>query len=129
MIGGKREGAGAKPYQPTEADRNTVRSMAASGFKQEDICRCLGTTGLSKTTMLKYFRDEIEVSAIKANAAVASVVYKAAISGDKVAAFFWLKCRAGWKEVQVTEITGKDGMALFTLADNDRLIEAAEKGK
>ena len=90
---------GRPKYKPTEADRYTVRSMAATGFAHTSISNCLGISGIDEKTLRKHFRHELDTAADKANAAVANKAYQMAIAGDPPAAtFFWLKCRAGWKE-------------------------------
>jgi len=104
---------GRPKYEPTEADRNTVRSMAATGFPHPEIAKCLGTSGIDGKTLRKHFRHELDTAADKANAAVANKAYQMAIAGDPPAAtFFWLKCRAGWKEKQEIEHTGPGGGGL-----------------
>jgi hypothetical protein len=100
---------GRPPYEPTEADRNTVRSMAACGFSQESIARCLGRNGIDPKTLRLHFRHELTTAMDKANARVGQVAFQKAIDGEAWAVCFWLKCRAGWKEVQVTEHTGAGG--------------------
>lgn len=90
---------GRPKYDPTEADRNTVRSMAATGFPHVVIAKCLGASGIDQKTLRKLFRHELDTAAGKANAAVANKAYQMAVNGDPPAAtFFWLKCRANWKE-------------------------------
>lgn len=89
---------------PSEADRNTVRSMAATGFTHEAIARCLGTRGVDEKTLRKNFRIELDTAAERANAAVANRAYQMAVAGDPPAAtFFWLKCRARWQETHKLE--------------------------
>jgi hypothetical protein len=101
---------GRPKYEPTDADRNTVRSMAATGFTHVAIAKCLGTSGIDEKTLRKLFRRELDTAADKTNAAVANKAYQMAIAGDPPAAtFFWLKCRAGWKEKQEIAHTGPDG--------------------
>src|ERR1017187_8501547 len=92
---------GGRPkYKPTEADRNTVRSMAATGFTQEQIATCLGIAGIDPKTLREHFAVELDTAANRANAAVASRAYQMAVAGNPPAAtFFWLKCRAGWNEL------------------------------
>ena len=63
---------GQPKYQPTEADRNTVKSMTATGFTHEQIATCLGTKGIDPKTMRKHFSVELATAANKANAAVAN---------------------------------------------------------
>jgi hypothetical protein len=84
--------------------------MAATGFTHVAIANCLGTNGIDEKTMRKHFRRELDTAADKANAAVANKAYQMAIAGDPPAAtFFFLKCRAGWKEKQGIEHSGPDG--------------------
>lgn len=103
----------ARPeYQPNEADRQTVRSMAASGFVHEAIARCLGKDGIDDKTMRKHFRAELDTASPKANATIANVLYQRATMGEAWAVCFWLKCRAGWREVQQVEHSGPGGTAI-----------------
>jgi len=106
-------------YQPSPADRNTVRSMAASGFRHEAIARCLGEYGIDDKTLRKYFREELDTSAPKANATIANVAYQRAVAGEAWAVCFWLKCRAGWKETNVTEMN-VSGTLTLAAALNER---------
>ncbi len=91
------------PLVPTEAQRSTVKSLAAYGIKQEDIATEVGLR--SPKTLRKHFAQEIKRAATQANARVAQTLFKLAISGEDVAAtIFWLKTRAGWRENQIVEI-------------------------
>ncbi|MGD0302450.1 MAG: hypothetical protein ABSE86_35695 [Bryobacteraceae bacterium] len=83
------------PFQPTDEQRRTVRSLAAFGTRQDDIAIILG---LSPRTVRKYFRQELDRGALEANSKVAQALYKKALAGDTASAIFWLKCRAGWRE-------------------------------
>lgn len=100
---------GQNKYEPTEADRNTVRSMSATGFPHERIAACIGTKGIDKKTLYKHFREELDTAMDKANAAVGNKCFQAAMAGEAWAVCFWLKCRAGWKETQRFEHAGSDG--------------------
>ena len=94
-------------FVPTAEQRKIVRAMAAYGIPQMDIGRAIG---ISDRTLRKAFRDELDKAAIEANAKVAEVCFRMATSGKVPAAtFFWLKARAGWREVQRQEHTGGDG--------------------
>ena len=91
--------AGGRPeYEPTEADRNTVRSMASQGVPHETIALCLGKDGIDAKTMRKHFRRELDTAAAITNANIGTNVYNAAMRGEAWACCFWLKCRAGWKD-------------------------------
>ena|ERR1035437_7446624 len=117
---------GQPKYQPTEADRNTVKSMAATGFTHEQIATCLGAKGIDPKTMRKHFTVELATAANKANAAVANKAYQMAVTGNPPAAtFFWLKCRARWKETTRVEHTGPDGKALIPVDAARALLENA----
>ncbi len=82
---------------PTQQQRELVRSLTAFGVRQEDIARKLGIR--SPKTLRKYFREELDSGASDANARVAQTAFKLATSGRcPVATIFWLKSRAGWTE-------------------------------
>lgn len=101
--------AGRPRYKPTPADRNTVLSMAAQGFRHEEIAMCLGDHGIDDKTMRRHFRRELDTAATMANATIGGVVFNKAKTGDLGACCFWLKCRAGWREVNALELSGPNG--------------------
>lgn len=101
-------------HEPTVTSRRTVSSMAAYGIPQKDIAAVIGIT---KPTLEKYYRHELDVSSAKATAKVAETLYAKAtakeITGPSVtAALFWLKTRGGWRETDRLEVTGKNGGAI-----------------
>ena len=81
---------------PTEAQRLTVKSLAACGIRQEAIAAKIGIR--SPETLRKYYRQELASGVTEANYQVAKSLYDKAIEGDTYAAQFWLRCRAGWKD-------------------------------
>lgn len=85
-------------YAPTDKDRASVKALAAYGVQQAEIASVMGCT---EKTLRKHFREELDTSAISANAKVAESLFKKA-TGDGpssvAAAIFWLKSRAGWQE-------------------------------
>ena len=94
-------------FVPTAEQRKTVRAMAAFGIPQLEIGKVIG---ISDRTLRRAFRGELDKAAIEANAKVAEVCFRMATSGTVPAAtFFWLKTRAGWREVTRQEHTGGDG--------------------
>ena len=119
---------GRPPYQPTDADRATVKNMVAAGIPCREICECLGQDGIDEETMRKHFRREIHISRNSVSAFAMSVVVNALKAGDMDAAKFWLRCRAGWKETERHEITGADGGPVRTADVNPRelLIQALD---
>lgn len=97
------------PHERTEYNAKQVEAMSAYGVPQDDIAKVLG---ISKNTLRKYYLDELDTAAIKANAKIAGKLYEKAMSGDSASIFFWLKTRAKWKETHAVEHTGADGAAL-----------------
>lgn len=111
----------ARPaFTPTDEQRLTVSIMAACGMPHELICERIinPQTGarLAAMTLRKAFRKELDDGTASANAMVAQALFKKATGNTPqavTAAIFWLKTRAGWKETQVNEHTGKDGAPLM----------------
>lgn len=103
--------AGRPPYQPAPKDFAMVKSMCGFGIPDYEIARVLGIT---PPTLRKYFAAELDTGHIEANAKVAQSLYKKATGdgpGATVAAIFWLKCRAGWREAMSPEPLGKKEQA------------------
>lgn len=96
----------AQSYKPTDADRNTVRIMAAAGVSQQDIATCIGTKGISEPTLRKHFARELKTAYLMANAQAVAKLFEAVNKGESWAVCFWLKCRARWQEVVRYEHTG-----------------------
>src|SRR5471032_1913103 len=98
---------GRKPFAPTDDQRRMVRALSGFGVPHDDIGRIVKC---SPPTLRKRFRDELDLGNAEANAKVAQTLYQQATTPGNIAAtIFWLKARAGWREKQVVEVTGKDG--------------------
>jgi hypothetical protein len=98
---------GRKPFAPTDEQRRVVRALSGYGVPHDDIALIVKC---SPPTLRKWFRQELDVGAAEATAKVAQTMFQQATSGTNTAAMiFWLKARAGWREKQVVEVTGKDG--------------------
>lgn len=108
-------------HEPNPRTRATVRGLAAYGIEQNDIARMVG---VSDRTLRKYYREELDLGLVQANAKVAEGLYAATrlilrpmhdangqpvvdakgepvMAIDKnglVATMFWLKTRAKWHE-------------------------------
>ena len=106
-------------HTPTDKSRAAVAALLSFGVKQDDVAAHIGISG---PTLRKHYTEEINLSSIKANAAVASYLFSLASgkalkdeeapathSDCKTAAMFWLKTRANWRETANLELTGKDG--------------------
>ena len=99
-----------------------VRAMAGYGVPHDDIAVVVKC---SPPTLRKRFRQELDVATIVANAKVAQTLYQQATTPGNIAAtIFWLKARAGWREKQVVEMTGKDGAAIPALSLAIRYVSA-----
>jgi hypothetical protein len=92
------------PHEPTDATRQTVLVHASVGTPQEIIARVLG---IDPKTLRLYYRDELDLSKAKANAAVGGALFNKAKSGDTAAMIFWMKTQAGWREKVDVEHSGE----------------------
>ncbi len=94
-------------FVPTDERRRVVRALSGLGLPQDDIATHLG---IDPKTLRKHFRTELDLGAIEATAKVAQSLFRMATDGNNVgAAIFWMKARAGWREVNRQEHTGPDG--------------------
>ena len=93
-------------HEPTPETRLQVKTLASVGTPQDQIAIVVGIT---KNTLLKYYRKELDTAMIMANATIAQTLFKQAKNGNTAAAIFWLKCRAGWVDTQKVEMTGANG--------------------
>jgi hypothetical protein len=89
------------PHEPTDKTKAEVSSLASFGVTQQEISDYIG---IDIKTLHKYYRKELDTASIKANAAVARVLYeKAVIDRDTTSVLFWLKTRAKWRETDKKE--------------------------
>ena len=87
--GPKKENIGGRPsYEPTEADRDTVKTMAACGITHDAIARCIGTNGIAPKTLRRHFRHKLDTSLTQVNALVGSQVIAASKRGEAWACCF-----------------------------------------
>jgi DNA-binding XRE family transcriptional regulator len=95
---GERGKPGRRPHEPSEATRKQARALAAYGVPQDEIGKVIG---VSKPTLEKHYREELDRAALEANAKVAESLFRKATGEGAqavTAAIFWLKTRASWKE-------------------------------
>jgi hypothetical protein len=111
--------SGRKPFEPAEALRRQVQTLAAFGVPQEDICRMAINPNTKKPidikTLRKYFRQELDVGASKATAKVVESLFRQAVGAPAqydargrviraerapvlAAAVFWMKTHAKLRE-------------------------------
>ena len=90
-------------HQPTEKTRAEIVALRSYGVPIKEVAAYIG---IDDKTLYKYYKDELENSAIKANANVGKFLYQAA-SGQALttdatysdcvrAAMFWAKTRMDW---------------------------------
>lgn len=91
----KKIGVGRKAHAPTEESRKIAYKLSGLGCPHEDIALRLG---ISADTLVKYYKNELDLGRINANAIMAGTLVDQAKNGNVAAAIFWLKTRAGWKE-------------------------------
>ncbi len=114
------------PHVPTDATREVVRALAATGATQAEIAAYLrGMMGIkdcgSKETLAKHYPIELSLSKMHQNLMVRQGLYRQAVGApadyDKdhnklreelkpnvTAQIFWLKAQAGWKDNQTVTI-------------------------
>ena len=113
---------GGRPsYKPTDEQRKMVEAMSSVGIQQDNIAKVLG---ISKPTLEKYFREELDVADVKANAKVAANLFRQATKDDPrsvVAAIFWMKTRMGWKEPVYNVHSGNIGVEHIDKMSEDEL--------
>lgn len=109
--GGAREGAGRKPFEPTDAERKQVEAMSGYGLPFEQIA-ILVRDGIDADTLRKYFSKELLAGKAKANSGVGRTLYQKAMGGDTTAMIWWSKTQMRWAETQKHELTGADGAPL-----------------
>ena len=118
---------GRKAHRPEPATRRLVEALAGYGIPEAEIA---GVVGIDAKTLRKHYREELDHGHTKANARVAENLYRKATGEGReavIAAIFWLKTRAGWKETSVTELASRDKepvkVILRTIVDPVREIE------
>lgn len=117
--GKKKSGPGRPAYEPDDKTRGKVEMMVAFGMSQKLIAKELG---IHHTTLINYYRDELDHGKAKANFSVIKTLYKMATGdpGDPkrgipptppipACTMFWAKTQCGFRETNRTEITGADG--------------------
>lgn len=117
---------GRPRYEPTEKDRAQVAMLAGMGIPREDIAKVMQ---ISAPTLRRRFAKELQVGLIQANAKVAQSLFKQATDATKpnvVAAIFWLKARAGWRDKDVSLVPADEPEVGKKEQANRAAVTAAE---
>ena len=98
---------GRPAHEPTPMSRRNVEALAGYGVPEADIA---GVIGIDPKTLRRHYPQELRYGHVKANAKVAENLFRKATGDGResvIAAIFWLKTRARWKEttVQESEVT------------------------
>jgi len=92
-------------WHPTDIERNLCREMVANGIPRPLICKVLG---VSEPLLRKHCQHDLDTGWVEANNRVANSLFFMATEGPiqqrLPAAIFWLKVRAGWREVEYLEL-------------------------
>ena len=123
--GGAREGAGRKPFAPTDSERKQVEALSGYGLPIEHIA-VLIRDGINVDTLRKYFAQELISGKAKANGRVGKTLFQKVMSGDTTAAIWWTKTQMGWREVRQHELVDRDGnsMKMSSYDGNEDLVAA-----
>lgn len=95
--------SGDPEHVPTDQSKMLVDGLASAGFTQEEIGHVVG---VSVPTLVKHYAEMMKVAPLRANSRVAARLFRAAISDDPKtlgAAYFWMKTRARWREIDRPE--------------------------
>lgn len=101
-----------KAHTPTDATRAEVRALTSFGVTADEVCKYIG---VSRMTLFKHYKRELETAHISANATVAKFLYSMA-SGRAIndgatyadcsrSAIFWMKTRGRWSEKDELDLT------------------------
>lgn len=112
---------GGRPaFKVTDATKKRVIALAAKGLSQEEVAESMG---ISVDTLVKYHAEDYKKGKADSLEELVNVLREMAVTDKNFKALsLLLKCKYGWKETQVNELTGKDGGAIEYSDAKDRLI-------
>jgi hypothetical protein len=99
-------------HLPTPAQRRQVEALAGYGFTEGEIATVMA---LKQEALNMHYAAELAAGCIKANAKVAENLFRKATGEGReavVAAIFWLKARANWRDTSTLEFGGKTGQPI-----------------
>jgi predicted transcriptional regulator len=102
---------GRPPWVPGKEIIEQAECLAERGLTQQQIADSLGiglSTLYDKKNEFEDFAEAIKRGQAKGIAHVSNNLMKNIENGNVTAQIFFLKCRAGWKETEIREVTGKD---------------------
>jgi hypothetical protein len=112
---------GRRAHLPDVGQRRQVEALAGYGVPETEIA---GVVGIDAKTLRKHYREELDHGHTKSNARVAENLYRKATGDGResvIAAIFWLKTRAGWKETNLHEVSQKAPVKIELVAGKSDL--------
>lgn len=111
----------------TDDDIAKIEAMASYGLNMEQIASIFN---INKKTIERHsikndkLQQAISRGRAKAEYNVSKVAYSMAVSGNQPAmTMFWLKCRAGWREVIPIEHSGTVRLEDIVASDKDQGVD------
>ena len=117
---------GRPTFNSTEEQREQVITFSSNGLPHFQISQIIGC---APKTLRKYFRDELDIGKIQANAKVAGALYQSALDGNVKAQTFWLKAVGGWQETGRVEIVSEGELGAIKRASEVARILFGEAGE
>jgi len=97
---------GRPSHKPSKEGRELVKLHAVVGTKHENIARIIG---VSHKTLIKHYRDELDLGKDEANSVIGGALFNKAKNGDTQAQIFWMKTQARWRTVEDHNHVSEDG--------------------
>ena len=117
-----------KKHVPNDLTRRHVDGMTAKGATQPMVA---GVLGIEEKCLRRHYQDELDGCAVQADMALAGNLFRIATSeglGAVTAAIFWLKTRAGWREIDRTVEVTADQPTTIRWANEADAPERARAG-
>jgi DNA-binding NarL/FixJ family response regulator len=93
-------------FKASSRDKQLVRALSACGSSEEEIAKVLG---VKPSVVRKYFREEMELGGMQANAKVLGSIFKAATQDNNMtAAIFWAKTQGSARQKRSTRGASND---------------------
>lgn len=102
----KKKGPGRPEKEISDQQREQIRLLAGFGLKLEQIALVMD---ISESTLHRRCQPDIDKGLQQGITQVTRSLFQSAISGNLGAQCFYLKCRAGWREVNTVELSGPGG--------------------
>lgn len=97
-------------HKPSPESRARIEAWAAVGLAHHQIAKL---AQMSIHTLLKHYKDELEIAKAKANAQAATWLFELCGQKNLGALCFWLKTQAGWTERSETVLTGSKDSPVY----------------